>query len=153
MLCLYYFLKLSFMSTLSSRGAAWDLRKRIYPRRVFGQLSHKFPPASAKLYQVWSKIISTKPNVHSRTVLRALSFLSKSLQFTTFFLSANLKQFWNKALHSRLKKTNKKISVLSYNILGTPSPCGPIPGQQFVIRGSCHSWGTVNSHHVVVVIL
>ena len=114
MLCLYYFLKFSFMSTLSSRGAAWDLRKRIYPRRVFGQLSHKFPPASAKLYQVWSKIISTKPNVHSRTVLRALSFLSKSLQFTTFFPSWNLKQFWNKALHSRLKKT-KQTSVLSYN--------------------------------------
>ena len=25
----------------------------------------------------------------------------------------------------------------------TPSPCGPMPGQQWVICGSCNSWGTV----------
>ena len=25
----------------------------------------------------------------------------------------------------------------------TPSPCAPMPGQQWVICGSCHSWGTV----------
>ena len=25
----------------------------------------------------------------------------------------------------------------------TPSPCGPMPGQQWVICGSCHTWGTV----------
>ena len=81
------------------RGAAGE---EFIRKGCFGKLSHNFAPAKpAKLYQVWSKIISTKPNVDSRTWLKSALFPLKVVAIHNFF-------------KTKLKKTSKKLRV-SFN--------------------------------------